>query len=135
VTAPVVAREEARRIRDEMRLRSLGIARPQIVGDAGVAAAVEGTAGPWRLDPAASADGFAGRTAVLSPFDRLIHNRQRTFDLFEFEYLLEMYKPKNKRRWGYFALPVLHDDRLIGKIDAELRSLAAWLNLDGGQPP
>ena len=97
---------------------------------------------------------------MLSPFDRLIHNRARTLDLFEFEYLLEMYKPKEKRRWGYFALPVLHDDRLIGKVDAgadrktsqlrvdaihedvrftramrsavdaELRSLADWLELD-----
>jgi uncharacterized protein YcaQ len=100
----VVPSGEAKRIRDENRLRSLGVARPQIVGDAGVAAEIDGTAGRWRLDPNASADDFAGRTAVLSPFDRLIHNRPRTLDLFEFEYLLEMYKPSEKRRWGYFAL-------------------------------
>ena len=55
---------------------------------------------------------------LLSPFDRLIHNRARAVDLFDFEYILEMYKPKAKRRWGYFALPVLHHDRLVGKIDA-----------------
>jgi uncharacterized protein len=160
---PVVPADDARRIRDEKRLRSLGVARPQIVGDAGVTAEVEGTSGQWRVDADASADDFAGRTAVLSPFDRLIHNRARTLDLFEFEYLLEMYKPKEKRRWGYFALPVLHDDRLIGKVDAaadrktsqlrvdaihedvrftramrsavdaELRSLADWLHLDEAQ--
>ena len=81
-------------------------------------AEIEGTAGPWRVDPDATADGFAGRTALLSPFDRLIHNRPRAVDLFDFEYILEMYKPKAKRRWGYFALPVLHHDRLVGKIDA-----------------
>ena len=38
--------------------------------------------------------------------------------LFEFDYVLEMYKPAAQRRWGYFALPVLHDDRLVGKLDA-----------------
>ena len=126
----VVPADEARRIRDEQRLRSLGVARPQIVGDAGVAAEVEGTSGPWRVDPEASADDFAGRTAVLSPFDRLIHNRARTLDLFEFEYLLEMYKPKEKRRWGYFALPVLHDDRLIGKVDAAADRKTSQLRVD-----
>ena len=39
-------------------------------------------------------------------------------ELFEFDYFLEMYKPAAKRRWGYFALPILHGDRLIGKLDA-----------------
>ncbi len=38
--------------------------------------------------------------------------------MFDFEYTLEMYKPKAMRRWGYFALPVLHHDRLVGKVDA-----------------
>jgi uncharacterized protein YcaQ len=115
---PVVPADEARRIRDEKRLRSLGVGRPKIVGDAGTPAAVEGTSGPWRVDPEASADGFEGRTAVLSPFDRLIHDRVRAVELFDFDYTLEMYKPKAKRRWGYFALPVLHHDQLVGKVDA-----------------
>jgi uncharacterized protein YcaQ len=39
-------------------------------------------------------------------------------ELFEFDYVLEMYKPATKRRWGYFALPVLYGDRLVGKLDA-----------------
>ena len=43
----------------------------------------------------------------------------RTEELFEFEYALEMYKPAAKRRWGYFALPILHGDRLVGKLDAD----------------
>ena len=121
---------------------------------------VEGTAGEWRVDPGAGDENFEGRTALLSPFDRLVYDRVRAQELFDFEYALEMYKPATKRRWGYFALPVLHDDRLVGKVDAtadrkasalrvhaihedvrftrtmakavqtELESLASWLGLD-----
>jgi uncharacterized protein len=61
---------------------------------------------------------FSARAALLSPFDRLIHDRKRTVELFEFDYQLEMYKPAAKRRWGYFALPILYGDRLVGKLDA-----------------
>jgi uncharacterized protein YcaQ len=61
---------------------------------------------------------FTGRAALLSPFDRLLHDRKRMVDLFEFDYALEMYKPAARRRWGYFALPILYDDRLVGKLDA-----------------
>jgi uncharacterized protein YcaQ len=88
------------------------------VGEAGEAAVVDGLKGEWRVDPAFLDDGFEGRTALLSPFDRLIHDRVRTFALFDFEYTLEMYKPAASRRWGYYALPILHGDRLIGKLDA-----------------
>ena len=121
--------DEARRVKNERRLSSLGIARkkatampvePIDVGEAGEAAVVEGTKGEWRVDPAALAhdDDFEGRTALLSPFDRLVHDRARAQELFDFEYTLEMYKPAANRRWGYFALPILHHDQLIGKLDA-----------------
>jgi uncharacterized protein YcaQ len=162
--------DEAHKAKTERRLASLGIARqkttampvePADVGEAGEPAVVEGTKGEWRVDPAALTEDFEGRTALLSPFDRLIHNRVRTQELFDFEYTLEMYKPAAKRRWGYFALPVLHDDRLVGKVDAtadrkasvlrvhaihqdvkftrtvtksvqaELEDLASWVGLDG----
>jgi uncharacterized protein len=113
-----VPSEEAHRIRDEKWLRSLGVARPKFVGNAGIPAEIEGTVGEWRVDPEATAKGFEGRTALLSPFDRLIHDRVRAVELFDFEYTLEMYKPKDKRRWGYFALPILHNDQLVGKVDA-----------------
>jgi uncharacterized protein YcaQ len=119
--------DEAERVKNERRLRSLGIARakgpkmplePIDVGEAGEPAVVEGVAGEWRVDPEALDRDFEGRTALLSPFDRLVYDRARAQELFDFEYVLEMYKPKDKRRWGYFALPVLHEDRLIGKVDA-----------------
>ena len=114
----VVPMEEAFRVRAERILQSLGIARPKVVGEVGDPATVEGTEGEWRVDPEAIGRPFAGRTVMLSPFDRLIHDRDRTRELFDFEYLLEMYKPANKRRWGYFALPILQHERLIGKLDA-----------------
>ena len=161
--------DEARRAKNERRLASLGIARqkstamplePVDVGEAGEPAVVEGTKGEWRVDPAALGESFDGRTALLSPFDRLVYDRVRALELFDFEYTLEMYKPAAKRRWGYFALPILHGDRLVGKVDAtadrkasvlrvnaihedvkftraltksvnaELEDLAAWLTLD-----
>jgi uncharacterized protein YcaQ len=91
---------------------------PIHVGEAGEPAVVEGSKGEWRVDPAYLDADFEGRTALLSPFDRLVHDRARTLELFEYEYTLEMYKPAAKRRWGYFALPILHEDRLVGKLDA-----------------
>src|SRR5580692_451018 len=124
---PVVPAPEAVRERDRRRLRALGIARatgaefpvePAVVGAAGEPAVVEGVRGEWRIDPSYLGQPFAGRTALLSPFDRLVHDRGRTLDLFEFDYQLEMYKPAAKRRWGYYALPVLYGDRLVGKVDA-----------------
>ncbi len=97
---------------------------------AGIPVEVEGTAGEWRVDPEATAEDFEGRTAVLSPFDRLIHNRVRAQELFDFEYYLEMYKPKAARRWGYFALPVLHHDALVGKVDATVDRKASLLRVN-----
>jgi uncharacterized protein YcaQ len=126
----VVPADEARRLRDETRLRSLGVARPRLVGEAGMPAEIASTDGLWRVDPTSTTDNFEGRTALLSPFDRLIHDRARTVELFGFEYILEMYKPKDERRWGYFALPVLHHDRLVGKVDATVDRTARRLQVN-----
>ncbi len=131
--------EEAERRRNERRLASLGIARqktrampmePTHVGEAGEPAVVEGVKGEWRVDPAALGGDFEGRTALLSPFDRLVHDRVRAEELFDFEYTLEMYKPAAKRRWGYFALPILHEDRLVGKLDAAADRKASVLRVN-----
>jgi uncharacterized protein YcaQ len=165
----VVPAEEAEAIRDRRRLAALGIARPTGPADdiepnhvraAGEEAVVDGVRGRWRVDPGLLEGGFRGRTALLSPLDRLVMDRKRMSELFEFDYQLEMYKPPAKRRRGYWALPVLHGDRLVGKVDAaadhragvlrvhavhqdepfgkaglggvdrELEDLARWLELD-----
>ncbi|HEY3528393.1 MAG TPA: crosslink repair DNA glycosylase YcaQ family protein [Nocardioides sp.] len=134
-----VPRDEARAELDRRRLRALGIARakgtmlpgePIHVGEAGEPAVVEGTAGEWRVDPAQLGLPFEGRTALLSPFDPVTRDRVRMQDLFEFEYVLEMYKPAAQRRWGYFALPILHGDRLVGKLDATADRKAGRLFVD-----
>lgn len=60
---------------------------------------------------------WSGRTTLLSPFDTLIRDRARAEALFGMRYRLEIYVPPAKRQYGYFAMPILHDDQLIGRID------------------
>ncbi|MDO8361928.1 MAG: crosslink repair DNA glycosylase YcaQ family protein [Actinomycetota bacterium] len=136
---PMVPAEEALRRRNERRLRALGIARargpecpvePLDVGPAGEPAVVDGVKGEWRVDPALLDVPFRGRAALLSPFDRLLHDRKRTTELFQYEYFLEMYKPVANRRWGYFALPILYADRLVGKLDATADRSAGVLRIN-----
>ncbi len=170
---PVPDVDEARRHLDRRRLAALGIARSKAaaspgeqhgVGEAGEPAVVDGVRGAWRVDPTllglAGSTSYAGRAALLSPFDRLVQDRKRLAEIFEYDYLLEMYKPVARRRWGYYALPILYGDRLVGKldatadraegalvvnavhedepfpahtreaVDAEIESLAEWLGLD-----
>lgn len=134
----IPAAEAAAREQNERRLAALGIARRKTtampveridVGDVGEPAIVEGVKGEWRVDPAALRDGFTGRTALLSPFDRLIHDRTRALQLFDFDYALEMYKPAAERRWGYYALPILHGDQLVGKVNASVDRDASVLEV------
>lgn len=138
---PELTPEDAARERAERRLAASGIARsksvaqpiePIDVGAIGEIAVVEGVDGTWRIDPGLleAIGGFAPRTALLSPFDRLVFDRRRLEELFDYEYLLEMYKPAAKRRWGYFALPILHGDRFVGKLDAKADRKAGVLRVN-----
>jgi uncharacterized protein YcaQ len=68
------------------------------------------------LEKIAAGD-WAPRTTLLSPFDNLICDRKRTQLLFEFDYAMEIYTPKPKRKFGYYVLPILDGDQLIGRID------------------
>jgi uncharacterized protein len=124
---PVPDLDEARRIRAERELRALGIARG---GDAGEPATVAGVRGRWRVDPGLLDGELSGRAALLSPFDRLVFDRKRLAELFEFDYQLEMYKPAAQRRWGYYALPILYADRLVGKLDATADRAEGELRVD-----
>jgi uncharacterized protein len=166
VPAAIVPAADARRLRDERRLGALGLARakgqdtmvePGGVGEAGEPAVVEGVRGKWRVDPQLLDVPFTPRVALLSPLDRVVYDRKRMTEIFEFDYQLEMYKPVRQRRWGYYALPILVGDRLLGKLDAtadrkagvlrvaaihedeplpmdevlaEIRDLADWLEMD-----
>jgi uncharacterized protein YcaQ len=134
VSGPTFDPSEAARILTARRLGALGIARPRYLAaglvayalpgpsgaldNVGASAEVEGVRGRWLVDPALLDRPFVGRAAILSPFDRLVYERDRALELFGFEYRLEMYVPAAKRRWGYYVLPILHGDRIVARVDA-----------------
>ncbi|MGX5680424.1 DNA glycosylase AlkZ-like family protein [Schumannella luteola] len=124
---PEYSDEEAEHLLNERRLQAAGIAKQRSpwtpVGEAGEPAVVEGLKQKYRVDPEAVAalehdDG--GRVALLNPYDGMLFDRPRLKELFEFDYVLEQFKPKSQRRYGYFAHPILMGDRFVGMLDAEV---------------
>jgi hypothetical protein len=93
---------EARRVLEEKRFRALGVKLEK---------------GRWLAYPEADARPVANRVTFLSPFDRLIHDRDRAEALWGFRYRLEMYVPKAKREYGYYVLPILRGHDLVGRIE------------------
>jgi len=109
---------EAERLLEAQRFRALGVRRDG-----------EG----WVAHPEVEDGPIPDRATLLSPFDRLIHDRVRTEALFGFRYRLEMYVPRAKREFGYYVLPLLVGDRLVGRAEpivdrtaGTMRVLGAW---------
>jgi uncharacterized protein YcaQ len=114
-TATVSWREAERQLA-EKRFRALGVRLER---------------GRWLAHPDAADGPVPDRVTFLSPFDRLIHDRDRTEALFGFFYRLEMFVPKAKREYGYYVLPILRGDRLVGRIEPVFDRRARVLRVTG----
>jgi uncharacterized protein YcaQ len=87
--------------------------------------------GEWHVHPDAADGPVPKHITFLSPFDRLVHDRARTELLWNFRYRLEMYVPKTKREYGYYVLPILRGDRLIGRVDPVFDRKTGVLRMNG----
>jgi uncharacterized protein YcaQ len=102
---------------DEQRLRALGLRRARN--------------GSWEVHPDADDSPVPDRATLLSPFDRLVHDRDRAESLFGFHYRLEMFVPKAKREYGYYVLPLLVGDELVGRAEPAWNRSTRTLDLLG----
>lgn len=125
---PEYGDEEAAQLLEERKLKAAGLAKPHwwwngVGKTSGAPATVEGSSWKFRVDPEAVAaldDDAGGRVAFLNPYDSLLFDRARLEEIFGFRYVLEQFKPKSKRVYGYFAHPILLGDRFVGMLDAEV---------------
>ena len=107
---------EAERLLAEKRQRALGVWLEK---------------GKLRVHPDAADGPVPRRISFLSPFDRLVHDRARAEALWGFFYRLEMYVPKDKRQYGYYVLPVLAGDRIVGRAEPVFDRKQRVLRLNG----
>lgn len=135
-TKPVPADEAAATLA-ERKLRAAGVSKQKgpwaRVEMAGEAATVEGSKWKFRVDPEALAtldDDAGGRVAILNPYDSILFDRPRLKELFDFAYVLEQFKPKAQRVYGYFAHPILIGDTFAGLLDAEHDEKTATLTVN-----
>lgn len=135
--APEFSDDEADRMLRERRLQAAGLAKQNSpwtrVGDAGEPARVEGSKWKWRVDPRALEridDEVDGRVALLNPYDGMLADRPRLKEVFEFDFVLEQFKPKAQRVYGYFAHPILMGDRFVGLLDATVDKKEGMLRVD-----
>ena len=93
--------------------------------------AVEG----WGLESFAPSDFGTVKqispTCVLSPFDPITWNRERLKRIFNFDYKLEIYKPKSKREFGYYVMPFMHNGQIVARVDLANRRQKGVLEILG----
>ena len=111
-----VSIRDAERIREERRFRSQGVRLVK---------------GEWEAHPEAVDGPVPDRAVLLSPFDRLVYDRDRAEALWDFRYRLEMFVPKAKREYGYYVLPLLVGDEVVGRAEPRLDRKTGTLELLG----